>query len=105
MVTAPSVGVGQINRQRFSRFEANGDNRKQYNNFLELDTGTMPILRRAPSLTQKHRQSSLMAKILSYTRIPCRSAWDSGSPRVGQFSGSGGEDNGNIGEHRQRSAG
>jgi Replication-relaxation len=52
----------------FSLVETDGDKRKQYNFFLELDTGTMPITRKAASLTTLHRQTSLMSKFLTYAQ-------------------------------------
>jgi Replication-relaxation len=52
----------------FSLVETAGENRKQYNYFLELDTGTMPITRKVSTLAGNNRQTSLMSKFLTYTQ-------------------------------------
>ena len=52
----------------FALVETEGEKRKQYNFFLELDTGTMPITRKAATLTTLHRQTSLMSKFLTYAQ-------------------------------------
>lgn len=50
----------------FSLVETEGEARRQYNFFLELDTGTMPLVRKAASLTGPNRQTSVFAKLLTY---------------------------------------